>query len=135
MARLQINCDFGIFVTSSTGHLGSTKNCAPCSNHHVRTRAFIKHQLRSLSRSRRNHLWSSGAQSQHCPQATVLFFLDSELVSATTTSSSISLTIALVELCGIDSTTTLENFVEFRWRNLWQSTIYQSPIKSGWEFG
>ena len=41
MARLQINCDFGIFVTSSTGHLGSTKNCAPCSDHHVRTRAFI----------------------------------------------------------------------------------------------
>src|SRR3954469_2947959 len=74
MARLQINCDFGIFVTSSTGHLGSTKNCAPCSDHHVRTRAFIINQLRSLSRSRRNHPWSSGAQRQHCPQATVLFF-------------------------------------------------------------
>ena len=28
MARLQINCDFGIFVTSSTGHLGLTKDCA-----------------------------------------------------------------------------------------------------------
>ena len=53
-------------------------------------------------------------------------FLDSELVSAATTSSSIALTIALVELCGIESITTLENFVEFRWRNLWQSTIYRS---------
>ena len=135
MAHLQINCDFGIFVTSSTGHVGSTKNCAPCSDHHVWTRAFIKHQLRSLSRSRRNHLWSSGAQRQHCPQATVLVFLDSELVSAATTSSSIALTIALVELCVIESTTTLENFVEFRWRNLWQSRIYRSPVKSGREFG
>ena len=105
------------------------------SDHHVRMRTFIKHQLRSLSRSRRNHLWSSGAQCQHCPQATVLFFLDSELVSAATTSSSIALTIPLVELCGIESTTTMENFVEFRWRNLWQSTIYRSPVKSGWEFG
>ena len=63
------------------------------------------------------------------------FFLDSELVSVATTYSSIALTIALVELCGIESTTTMENFVEFRWRNLWQSTIYQSPVKSGWEFG
>ena len=94
-----------------------------------------QHKLRSLSRSWRNHPWSSGAQRQHCPQATVLFFLDSELVSATTTSSSIALTIAWVELCGIESATTLENFVEFRWRNLWQSTIYQSPVKSGRESG
>ena len=107
----------------------------PTSDRHVRTRAFIKHQLRSLSRSRRNHLWSSGAQRQHCPQATVLFFLDSELVSAATTSSSIALTIALVELCGIETITTLENFVEFRWRNLWQSTIYRSHVKSGRESG
>ena len=107
----------------------------PCSDHHVRTRAFIKHQLRSLSRSRRNHLWSSGAQHQHCPQTTVLFLLDSELVSAATTSSGIALTIALVELCGIESITTLEIFIEFRWRNLWQSMIYRSPIKSGREFG
>ena len=51
------------------------------------------------------------------------------------TSSSIALTIALVELCGIESTTTLENFVEFRWRNLWQSTIYRSPVKSVRKFG
>ena len=62
-------------------------------------------------------------------------FLDSELVSAATTSSSTALTIALVELCGIESIKTLEKFVEFRWRNLWQSMIYRSPVKSGWEFG
>ena len=41
-------------------------------------------------------------------------FLDSKLVSAATTSLSIALMIALVELCGIESITTLENFVEFR---------------------
>ena len=90
-----------------------------------------QHQLRSLSRSWRNHPWSSGAQRQHCPRATVLFFLNSKLVSAATTSSSIALTIPLVELCGIKCTTTMPNFVEFRWRNLWQSTIYQSHVKFG----
>ena len=76
-----------------------------------------------------------GGSTSTLPSSDRAVFLDSELVSATTTSSSIALTIALVELCGIESTTTLENFVEFRWRNLWQSTIYRSPVKSGREFG
>lgn len=38
-----------------------------------------QHQLRSLSRSWRSHPWSSGAQRQHCPQATVLFFWTANL--------------------------------------------------------
>ena len=76
-----------------------------------------------------------GGSTSTLPSSDRAVFLDSELVSAATTSSSISLTIALVELCGIESITTLENFVEFRWRNLWQSTIYRNPVKSGWEFG
>ena len=29
MARLQVNCDAGIFVAGSTGHLGSTEDRAP----------------------------------------------------------------------------------------------------------
>ena len=76
-----------------------------------------------------------GGSTSTLPSSDRAVFLDNELVSATTTSSSIALMIALVELCGIESTTTLENFVEFRWRNLWQSTIYRSPVKSGREFG
>ena len=40
-------------------------------------------------------------------------FLDSDLVSAVSTSPSVGLTIASMEQCGITSTTTLENFVEF----------------------
>ena len=76
-----------------------------------------------------------GGSMSTLPSSDRAVFLDSELVSATTTSSSIALTIALVKLCGIECTTTLENFVEFRWRNLWQSTIYRSPVKSGREFG
>ena len=36
-------------------------------------------------------------------------------------------------LRGIESTTTMQNFVESRWRNLRQSMIYRSPVKSGWE--
>ena len=69
------------------------------------------------------------------PSGDRAIFLDSELVSAITASSSVVLTIASVELCGIESTTTLENFVKFRWRNLWQSAIYQSRVKSGRESG
>ena len=76
-----------------------------------------------------------GGSTSTLPSSDRAVFLDSELVSIATTSSSIALTIALVELHGIECTTTLENFVEFRWRNLWQSTIYWSPVKSGWEFG
>ena len=76
-----------------------------------------------------------GGSTSTLPSIDRAVYLDSELVSTVTTSSSIALTIALVELCGIESTTTLENFVEFRWRNLWQSTIYRSPVKFGWKFG
>ena len=59
-----------------------------------------------------------GGSTSTLPSSDRAVFLDCELVSAATTSSSIALTIALVELCGIDSTTTLKNFVEFRWSNL-----------------
>ena len=41
---------------------------SPCSDE-----GLHQHQLRSLSRSWRNRPWSSGAQRQHCPRATVLF--------------------------------------------------------------
>ena len=69
------------------------------------------------------------------PSGGCAVFMDNELVFAVTTSSSVSLTMASVELCGIESTTTLENFVEFQWRNLRQSTIYRSPVKSRRESG
>ena len=76
-----------------------------------------------------------GGSTSTLPSGDRVVFLDNKLVSAATASSSVVLTTASVELCGIESTTTLENFVEFRWRNLWQSTIYRSPVKSGWESG
>ena len=76
-----------------------------------------------------------GGSTSTLPSGDRAIFLDSERVSAGTASSSVVLTIASVELCGIESTTTLENFVEFRWRNLWQSAIYRSPVKSGRESG
>ena len=76
-----------------------------------------------------------GGSTSTLPSSDRAVFLDSELVSTTTTSSSIALTIALVELWGIESTTTLENLVEFRWRNLQQSPIYRSPVESGRESG
>ena len=76
-----------------------------------------------------------GGSTSTLPSGDRAVFLDNELVSAATASSSVFLMIASMELCGIESTTTLENFVEFRCRNLWQSTIYRSPVKSGRESG
>ena len=55
-----------------------------------------------------------GGSTSTLPLGDRVVFLNSELVSAATTFSSISLTVPLVKLCGIESTTTLENFVEFR---------------------
>ena len=43
-----------------------------------------------------------GGSTSTLPSSGHAVFLDSKLVSATTTSSSIALTIALVELCGIE---------------------------------
>ena len=76
-----------------------------------------------------------GGSTSTLPSGDRAVFLDSKLASAVTASSSVALTIASVELCGIDSTTTLENFVEFRWRNLRQSLIYRSSVESGRESG
>ena len=76
-----------------------------------------------------------GGSTPTLPSGDRAVFLDSELVSAATTSSSIALTIPFVELCGIKSTTTMQNFVEFRWRNLRQYATYGSPVKSGRESG
>ena len=59
-----------------------------------------------------------GGSTSTLPSSDRAVFLDSERVSAITASSSVVLMIALVELCGIESTTTLKNFVEFRRRNL-----------------
>ena len=54
-----------------------------------------------------------GGSTSTLPSGDCAVFLDSKLVSAAIASLSIALTIALVELCGIESITTLENFVEF----------------------
>ena len=102
----------------------------PTSDHHLRTRAFVNINSISIMILEESSMELGGSTST-LPSSDRAVFLDSELVSAATTSSSIALTIALVELCGIESITTLENFVEFRWRNLWQSTIYRSLVKSG----
>ena len=134
VARLQINSDSGIFVTNSTGPLGSTKD---------RTLPLIVMFGRGLSSTStpisikimEESSRELGGSTSTLPSGDRAVFLDSELVSAATASSNVVLTIASMELCGIESTTTLENFVEFRWRNLWQSTMYRSPVKSGWESG
>ena len=103
---------------------------SPCSDeglHQTSTPIFIKITDESSM--------ELGGSTSTLPSSDHAVFLDSELASAATTSSSIAFMIALVELCGIESITTLENFVEFRSRNLSQSTIYQSPVKFRRESG
>ena len=48
MARLQVNCNVGFFVTSSTGHLGLIKDCALPSivkNNAVQGETFLPGQI------------------------------------------------------------------------------------------
>ena len=133
-SELSFMVDVGIFVAGSTGHLGSTEDRAPFpivmfgrGPSSTSTPIYIKIMEESPK--------ELGGSTSTLSSSDRDVFLDSELVSAITTSSSIAFTIALVELCGIESTTTLKNFVEFRWRNLWQSAIYRSPVKTGRESG
>ena len=55
-----------------------------------------------------------GGSTSTLPSGDRAIFLDSKRVSAATASPRVVLTIASVKLYGIESTTTLENFVEFR---------------------
>ena len=117
MARLQVNCDAGIFVAGSTGHLGSSEDHAPSSIVMFGWGAFININS-DLYQDHGGIIHGARGLNVNIALGRPCCFPDSERVSATTASSSVALTIASVELCGIESTTTLENFVEFRWRNL-----------------
>ena len=107
----------------------------PTSDRHVWMKAFIKYQLRSLSRSWRSHPWSSGAQRQHCPQATVLFFWTTNLYPPPPPRRVSSKRLLWWNYEELSLQKPCKNFVEFRWRNLRQSPIYRSPVESGRESG
>ena len=117
MARLQIDCDIDIFVIGSTGHLGLTEDCAlplivmfergPSSTPTPISIKIMEESSMEL-----------GGSTTTLPSGDRAVFSDSKRVSAATASSSVVSMIALVELCRIESTTTLENLVKFRWRNL-----------------
>ena len=107
----------------------------PISDRHVRMKAFIKHQLRSLLRSWRSHPWSSGAQRQHCPQATVLFFWTANLYPPPPPPRVSPKRLLRWNYAELSLQQPCKNFVEFRWRNLRQSPIYRSPVESGRESG
>ena len=134
MTRPQINCDASIFVASSTGHLGSIEDRAPSPIVMFGLGPSSTSTPISIKIMEESSMELRGSTST-LPSGDRTVFLDSGLVSAATASSSVVFTIASVELCRIESTTTLENFVEFRWRNLSQSAIYRSPVKSGRESG
>ena len=107
----------------------------PTSDRHVWMKAFIKHQLRSLSRSWRSHPWSSGAQHQHCPQATVLFFWTANLYPPPPPPRVSLKRLLRWNYAELSLQQPCKNFVEFRWRNLRQSPIYRRPVESGRESG
>ena len=94
-----------------------------------------QHQLRSLSRSWRSHPWSSGAQRQHCPQATVLFFWTANLYPPPPPPRVSLKRLLRWNYAELSLQQPCKNFVEFRWRNLRQSPIYRSPVESGRESG
>ena len=106
----------------------------PTSDLHVRMRAFININS-DLYQDHGGIIQGARGLNINIALGRPCCFLDNKLVSAATASSSVFLTIASVELCGIKSTTTMQNFVEFRWRNLRQSTTYRSHVKSGRESG
>ena len=93
MARLQINCDIGVFVAASTGHLGWTEDCAlppiimlgrgPSSTSTPISVKIMEESSMELGGS--TSTLSSGDR---------VVFLDSELVSAATASSSVIYMIA-----------------------------------------
>lgn len=134
MARLQINCDIGIFITSLAGHLGSIEDRALPPIIMFRRGPSSTSTPISLKIMEESSMEPGGSTST-LPSCDYAVFLGEKLVSAATTSSSIALTIPSLELCGIKSTTTMQNFVAFRWRILWQSTIYRSPVESGRKYG
>ena len=106
----------------------------PTSDRQVRMRAFININC-DLYQEHGEVIHGARGSTSTLPLGDRAVFPNSKLVFAATTSLSVALMIPLVELCGIKSTTTMQNFIEFRWRNLRQSTIYRSPVKSGQEFG
>ena len=110
------------------------RGLCPASDHHVQTRVFINTNS-DLYQDHGGIVHEARGSTLTLPSGDHAVFPNSKLVSATTTSSSIALTIPLVKLCEIECTTTMQNFVDFRWRNLQQSTIYRSPVKSEQESG
>ena len=103
---------------------------SPCSDE-----GLNQHQLLSLSRSWRNRPWSSGAQRHHCPQAIVLFFWKTNLYPPPPPPQVSPKRLLQWNYAELNLQQPCKNFIEFRWRNLRQSTIYRSPDKSGWESG
>ena len=129
-----VTWDADIFIAGSTGHLGSTEDRAPSPIVMFGRGPSLTSTPISIKIMEESSMELGGSTST-LPSGDRAVFPDSERVSAATASSSVALTITLVELCGIESTPTLKNFVEFRWRNLWQSMIYRSPVKFGRESG
>ena len=108
------------------------RGLCPTFDHHVWRRVFININS-DLYQDHGGIIQGARGPNVNIALGRPCCFSGQELVSAATVSSSVVLTIASVELCGIESTMTLENFVEFRWRNLWPSAIYRSPVKTGRE--
>ena len=96
MARPQVNCDAGIFVAGSTGHLGSTEDRAPSPIVMFGRGPSSTSTLISIMIIEESSMELEGSTST-LPSGGRAVFMDIELVFAVTTSSSVGLTIASVE--------------------------------------
>jgi hypothetical protein len=93
--------DVGIFVAGSISHLGSTEDCAP-SQIIMFGRGPSSSTPISIKIMEKSSMELGGSTST-LPSGDRAVFLDSRPVSAATA----SLSVASVELCGIECTTTL----------------------------
>ena len=99
MARAQINCDAGIFVAGSIGHLGSTEDRAPSPIVMFGRGPSSTSTPISIKIMEESSMELGGSMST-LPSGDRAVFLDSELVTAVTAYSSVALMIASMELCG-----------------------------------
>lgn len=134
MARPQINCDAGIFVAGSTGHLGSTEDRAPSPIVMFGQGPSSTSTLISIKIMEESSM-ELGGSTLTLPSGDRAIFFEQRTCIRCHRLLEDRFDDSFGVIVRIESTIIMQNLVEFRWRNPRQSTIYRSPVKSGWESG
>ena len=134
MARSQVNCDADIFVAGSTGHLGSTEDRAPSPIVMFGRGPSSTSTPISIMIMEESSMELGGSTSTLPSGDRAVFWTTNLYLPPPHPRVSLKrllrwnyAELSLQQPC--------KNFVEFQWRNLRQSTIYRSLVKSGRESG